>query len=101
MDHQEQALRSHISGAVGSLVLDGQTDAEILLRRSVQATFEFFEGDRSAVILLFRDPLLLGDRFALRRAHTDDDLTAAELADFAITMIFDGLRPRPDHHRSA
>lgn len=147
MDDQERSLRTHIAGAVGTLVLDGQTDAEALLRRSVQATFEFFETDPAAVTLLFRDPLLLGDRFdrhlggiyegfisdieksmrnaqsagqvidapprmiafsvaaligqlALRRAHTDDDLTAAEVADFVITMIFDGLRPRPDDHRS-
>lgn len=147
MDDQERALRAHIAGAVGTLVLDGQTDAETLLRRSVQATFEFFEADRAAVILLFRDPLLLGDRFdrhlggiyegfisdieksmldaqsagqvidapprmiafsvaaligqlALRRAHTDDGLTAAEVADFVITMIFEGLRPRPRDQRS-
>ena len=56
MDEEERALRLHIVGAVG----DGTGDA---FRRSVQATFEFFEADRDTVPLLFRDPLGLGDRF--------------------------------------
>ncbi len=63
MDHEERALRTHLEQAVGSLVLDGSIDGDTLLRRAVRATFEFFEADRDAVKLLFRDSLLLGDRF--------------------------------------
>lgn len=56
MDDEERALRLHIDQAVG----DGSGD---VFRRSVQATFEFFEVNRDTVRLLFRDPLVLGDRF--------------------------------------
>ena len=63
MDDQERALREHIERAVGSLVLDGSRDGEALFRGSVQATFEFFEANRDTVKLLFRDSLVLGDRF--------------------------------------
>ena len=141
MDDQERVLREHIERAVGSLVLEGGADAEALFRRSVRATLEFFESDRDVVGLLFRDPLMLGDRFdrhlggiyegfiadiektitdaqaaghvidapphmiaftvaaligqlALRRLVTDDGLPAAAVADFVVTTLLDGLRPR-------
>ena len=140
MDDQERALRDHIDTTVGSG--DGRRDGEARFRRSVQATFEFFESDRDTVKLLFRDPLLIGDRFdrhlagiyegfiadieksisdaqraghvidapprmiafsvatlvsglALRRLVTDDGLSAGVVADFVVTMLLDGLRPRP------
>jgi hypothetical protein len=107
----------------------------------VRATFEFFEADRDLVKLLFRDSLVLGERFdrhlgaiyegfigdieeticaaqssgrvidaparmvaysvaaligqlALRRLSTDDGVPAAEVADFVVTLLVDGLRPR-------
>lgn len=56
MDEEERALRLRIDEAVG----DGTGD---IFRRSVLATFEFFESDRDTVRLLFRDPLGLGERF--------------------------------------
>ena len=56
MDEEERALRLRIDGAIG----DGTGD---IFRRSVLATFEFFESDRDTVRLLFRDPLVLGERF--------------------------------------
>jgi AcrR family transcriptional regulator len=61
MDSQEQALRAHIDRTAGELPADA--DGEALFRRSVRATFEFFEADRDVVKLLFRDALVLGDRF--------------------------------------
>jgi AcrR family transcriptional regulator len=64
MDHQEQALRRHIATtAAQAAEEDGALGTEELFRRSVQATFEFFEADRDVVKLLFRDPLALGERF--------------------------------------
>ena len=138
MDHQEQALRAHLEGVVGQLT---SVDSVELFRRSVRATFEFFEADRDVVKLLFRDALVLGDRFdrhlagiyegfiadiektiaaaqaagyvvqapprmiaftvaalisqlALRRLSTDDGLPADVVADFVVTLLLDGLRPR-------
>lgn len=143
MDDQERALRAHIERAVGSIVLGGNRDGEELFRRSVQATFEFFEADRDTVKLLFRDSLVLGDRFdrhlagiyegfindiekaiasaqavghvidapprmvafsvaaligqvALRRLSTDDGVPAEVVADFIVTLLLDGLRPRKE-----
>ena len=139
MDHQEQALRAHVEATVGQLTAVDSVD---LFRESVRATFEFFEADRDVVKLLFRDSLVLGDRFdrhlagiyegfiadiektiavaqaaglvvdapprmiafsvaalisqlALRRLTTDDGLGADVVADFVVTMLVDGLRPRP------
>ena len=138
MDHQEQALRAAIEGSVGSMTA---VDSVELFRSSVRATFEFFEADRDVVKLLFRDSLVLGDRFdrhlagiyegfiadiektiaaaqavghvveapprmiaftvaalisqlALRRLSTDDGLPADVVADFVVTLLLDGLRPR-------
>jgi hypothetical protein len=117
-------------------------DGEAMFRSSVRATFEFFEGDRDIVKLLFLDSLVLGDRFdrhlagiyegfiadieattqaaqaagwvieapprmiafsvaalisqlAVRRLHTDDGVPASVVADFVVTLLLDGLRPRP------
>jgi AcrR family transcriptional regulator len=62
MDHQERALRAHIDREVAGLGGD-VADGDALFRASVRATFEFFEADRDAVTLLFRDSLVLGDGF--------------------------------------
>ncbi len=143
MDDQERALREHIEQAVATIPADGGAvgTGEDLFRHSVRATFEFFEGDRDVVKLLFRDSLVLGDRFdrhlagiyegfiadiektitaaqaagyvidapprmiafsvaaligqlALRRLATDDGLPAGVIADFVVTLLLDGLRPR-------
>jgi AcrR family transcriptional regulator len=61
MDHEERALRDHIDRTTAAL--GAEADGVEVFRRSVQATFEFFERDREAVSLLFRDSLALGDRF--------------------------------------
>lgn len=61
MDSEELALRSHIEAVVAEHL--GGADGEALFRLSVRATFEFFEADRDVVKLLFRDSLVLGDRF--------------------------------------
>lgn len=58
---EEQALRDHLSAAMAARG-DG-TSHEDLFRTAVQATFEFFEADKSTVKLLFRDAYALGDRF--------------------------------------
>lgn len=141
MDHQEHSLRAHIDAEVAGLG-DDLAAGDALFRAAVRATFEFFEGDRAAVTLLFRDSLVLGDRFdrhlagiyegfiadiektitaaqaagyvidapprmvafsvaaligqlALRRLATDDGLPAQIVADFVVTLLLDGLRPRP------
>ena len=138
MDDQERALRSHIDAAVADLAA-----GEDLFRRSVRATFEFFEADRDVVTLLFRDSLVLGNsidrhlagiyegfiadiektiavaqaagyvidaqprviafsvaaligQLALRRLATDDGMPADEVADFVVTLLLDGLRPRTE-----
>ena len=138
MDDQERALRDHIERAVATLPV-----GEDLFRHSVRATFEFFEGDRDVVKLLFRDSLVLGDGFdrhlagiyegfiadiektittaqtagyvidapprmiafsvaaligqlALRRLATNDGLPAEVIADFVVTLLLDGLRPRKE-----
>lgn len=138
MDAEDEALRAHISSAVAKAT-DG--DPGVLLRRAIRATFEFFEADRDAVKLLFRDSSALGGGFeqhlvgiyerfigdlqllfeaaatrgqlipvpariaafsvaaligqlAHRRLSTDDGMSASEVADFAVTLLMDGLRPR-------
>ncbi len=140
MDHQELALRSHIDGALADLHGAG---GEAVFRASVRATFEFFEQDRDVVKLLFRDAVVLGDRFdrhlagiyegfigdieetiaaaqsvghvveaparmiafsvaalisqlAVRRLTTDDGVPASVVADFVVTLLLDGLRPRKE-----
>jgi AcrR family transcriptional regulator len=59
LDERALALRQHIAEAM----LAGPSDGAEVLRRAVRATFEFFESDRDVARLLFRDALVLGDRF--------------------------------------
>jgi AcrR family transcriptional regulator len=141
MDSEEVALRRHIEAALDGI--GAATDGEEAFRASVRATFEFFEADRDVVKLLFRDSLVLGERFdrhlagiyegfigdieqtieaaqaagrvveaparmiafsvaalisqlALRRLSTDDGVPAAVVADFVVTLLLDGLRPRKE-----
>jgi AcrR family transcriptional regulator len=61
MESQEAALRQHIGAA--QAVLGAGAGPLPLFRASVRATFEFFESDRAAVRLLFRDSVALGDSF--------------------------------------
>ena len=64
MDEEEQALRGAIAAAIAAdIAAAGDDDPERLLRAAVRATFEFFEADRAAVTLLFRDSYALGSRF--------------------------------------
>jgi AcrR family transcriptional regulator len=135
---EEQALRAHVTAAVGAST-DGY--GEQPFRTAVQATLEFFEADKATVKLLFRDAYALGDRFekhlggiyerfiddietfivaaqeqgqvvvaparmvaytlaaligqlAHRRLSTDDGVNAAEVADFVVGLVLNGLRPR-------
>ncbi|MHB1785025.1 MAG: TetR/AcrR family transcriptional regulator [Acidimicrobiales bacterium] len=60
MDLEEEALRTRIAAALEGAAPD---DPEVALARAVRATFEFFEEDRAAVKLLFRDSYALGGRF--------------------------------------
>lgn len=53
------ALGSTIAGAAGM----ADAGPEVVLGRAVRATFEFFEEDRAAVKLLFRDSYAMGGRF--------------------------------------
>lgn len=57
MDTEAAALRDHIAAAV---LAAGSPDLRTVLRVAVTATFEFFEADRDAVRLLFRDALAFG-----------------------------------------
>jgi AcrR family transcriptional regulator len=63
MDSEELALRRHIDAAAAGLGTTDAADAVEVFRASVRATFEFFETDRDGVRLLFRDALILGERF--------------------------------------
>ena len=142
---EESALRNHVAGALAQLSKVGlpaeNAGEEAQLRTAVRATLEFFEADKAAVKLLFRDAYALGDRFekhlggiyerfiddietfivaaqergqvvvaparmvaytlaalvgqlAHRRLNTDDDVSAAQVADFVVALVLDGLRPR-------
>src|SRR2546421_9349587 len=62
MESEEAALREHISEALAAVAPD-DPDPYAGLRRAVSATFEFFEADKAAVKLLFRDAYALGGRF--------------------------------------
>ncbi len=139
MDSEERALREHIARALERI--SSPCDREAAFRAAVRATFEFFESDRDVVKLLFRDAVVLGERFdrhlagiyesflseieetvsaaqaaghvvaapprmiafsvgalvsqlALRRLVTDDGISARVVADFVVTLLLDGLRPR-------
>lgn len=61
MESEAQALRNHVTDALTNTPSKGAPDAPF--RAAVRATFEFFEGDRAVVKLLFRDSYSLGDRF--------------------------------------
>jgi AcrR family transcriptional regulator len=60
MEAEEAALRARIAAALAEGLPSSPEEA---FRRAVRATFEFFEADRAAVKLLFRDAYALGDRF--------------------------------------
>jgi AcrR family transcriptional regulator len=139
MDGEERALRAAIAERVATL--DAAQSGEALFRAAVTGTFEFFEGDKAMVRLLFRDAHSLGGRFerhlggiyerfiddieasivmaqqrgdivdapprmiafsvaaligqiALRRLTTDDGLDAPVVAEFVVSLVLDGLRPR-------
>jgi AcrR family transcriptional regulator len=61
MESEGQALRDHVTEALRTTPARGSPDAPF--RAAVLTTFEFFESDRAAVKLLFRDSYALGDRF--------------------------------------
>jgi AcrR family transcriptional regulator len=141
MDSEELALRSHIDAAMGGM--PPGAGGEEIFRIGVRATFDFFEADRDAVKLLFRDALVLDGPFdrhlagiyegfigdiettiesaqksgyviraparmvafsvaalvsqlALRRLETDDGVPTSVVADFVVTLLLDGLRPRSE-----
>ena len=58
---EEQALREQLAAAI--LARGSSVSREELFRVAVQATFEFFEADKSTVKLLFRDAYALDDTF--------------------------------------
>ncbi|MHB1584315.1 MAG: TetR family transcriptional regulator [Acidimicrobiales bacterium] len=138
MELEAEALHRCIVERVGDVAHQGP---EVALTHAVAATFRFFEEDRAAVKLLFRDSIAMGERFeahvfgiyerfideltqlvaaaqkqgeivavpprlaafsvaalvgqlALRRLATDDGVSAAVVADFAVRLVMDGLRPR-------
>lgn len=145
-DELFHALMELEADALHRRILEGVRDSaqqgsEVALGRAVAATFGFFEEDRAAVKLLFRDAMAMGGRFeahlfgiyerfidelarlvtaaqehgeivavpsrlaafsiaalvgqlALRRLSTDDGVSAAVVADFAVRLVMDGLRPR-------
>ena len=136
---QEYALRTHVAVALASSGA-GFGYAEVPFRATLRAMLEFFDVDRAAAKLLFRDAYLKNNRFndrlrgvygrfsddienlivaaqrrgdvvaappplvahtltvligqiAHRRLTTDDGVTAAEAADFIVSLVFKGLRP--------
>ena len=60
MDSEEEALRAHVWPHVR---LDSGDDARTVMRRAVQATFEYFESDKASAKVLFRDSYAMGDQF--------------------------------------
>ena len=60
MDTEKEALRRHILAAVAAS--DGM-DLTMTLEAAIRGTFEFFESDKAAVKLLFRDSYAMGSRF--------------------------------------
>ena len=136
---EEYALRTRVAVALAqSGAQFGYAEAPF--RATLRAAFEFFEDDRSATKLLFRDAYQLDKRFdkrlggiyerfvddiealivaaqkraevvaapprlvaftlmaligqvARRRLTIDDGVTAAEAADFVVSLVIKGLRP--------
>lgn len=60
MDAEEEALRAHVWPHVR---LDSGDDPRTVMRRAVQATFEYFESDKASAKVLFRDSYAMGDQF--------------------------------------
>src|SRR5688572_7563569 len=60
---EEEALRKRLTAALES---EGVTDLASGLRMSVRALFDYFDEDRDAAKLLFRDSNTLGDEYARR-----------------------------------
>ena len=60
MDSEKEALRRHILAAVAA---SEGLDLTVTLEAAIRATFEFFESDKAAVKLLFRDSYAMGSRF--------------------------------------
>ena len=92
---QEYALRTHLAVAMAATGTRPDESWEPL-RATAQATFEFFEADRATAKLVFRDTYTLTaliGHLAHRRLTTDDGVTAAEAADFIVSLVFKGLRP--------
>ncbi len=74
IDLEDGELRAAIAAAVASVPPD---DPERLLTSAVEATFRFFEADRDAVQLIFRDYYSLGGKFEdhlfrIRESYVDD-----------------------------
>ena len=74
IDLEDGELRAAIAAAVASVPPD---DPERLLTSAVEATFRFFEADRDAVQLIFRDCYSLGGKFEdhlfrIRESYVDD-----------------------------
>lgn len=55
--------------------------------------------DAPARMVAFSVAALVG-QLALRRLSTDDGIPAGAVADFVVTLLLDGLRPRPERPRS-
>jgi AcrR family transcriptional regulator len=117
---QEHALRTRVAVA---LAASGATFgyAEAPFRATLRATFEFFDTDRAERFINDIETLIaaaqarsevlavpprlvaytltaLIGQIAHRRLTTDDDITAAEGADFVVSFVMKGLRP--DHTTS-
>lgn len=136
LEAEERRLRAHIQAALAPGGDNGDVVAH--LREAVRTTFEFFERDRAATRLLFREsgskrvyehfvddieemvragqrrgvvidapPRLVAvsvvafiGQLAQRRLTTDDGVDAATAADFAVTVLLEGLLPRSGAPRS-
>lgn len=60
MDNEEQALREYVWPRA---MVDAGDDPRAIMSRAVQATFEYFEADKAAAKVLFRDSYALGTQF--------------------------------------
>lgn len=141
MSECEAALRLSVEVALSTTPT--RDDPVAPFRAAVRAAFEFFEGDRDLVRLLFGDSRAMGrgieshlagiyqgfvsdieevvvqaqrgrhvvdapprlvafsiaaliGQLALRRTVTTDGVTAAQVADFVVSLLLNGLRPRQE-----
>ncbi len=62
IDAQEQAFRDYLGDSFATAA-SGGSDAVGAFKSAVRATFEFFESDRAATKLLFRDAYALGEGY--------------------------------------